>query len=215
MTRLMLAFVFAISGTLAAAQTGTIEGSVKLLPRTDLESKAALRYPGQPGPVSDLPQTPVPAVVYVTDKFEGESFTPPAQHPTLAQKDAWFVPEVLAVLVETTVDFPNLDRQYHNVFSYSKPKRFDLGRYPTGESRPVTFDKPGVVKIYCEVHAHMQAFVVVCSSPYFAVTDTDGRFRIENVPAGRRKLAVWRARGPALEGEATVEAGKTFTVNLE
>ena len=215
MIRFLLAFMFAVSGGLAVAQTGSIEGKVKLLPRVVSEARAAQRYPGQPGPVIDIPKTPIPAIVFVADRFEGQTFVPPAKHPTLAQKGAWFVPEVMAVLVGTTVDFPNHDPQYHNVFSYSKAKRFDLGRYPTGESRAVTFDKLGVVKIYCEIHAHMQSFVVVCPNPYFAVTDTDGGFRIDNVPAGKHKLVAWRARGEAFEREADVTEGQTFTIKFE
>jgi hypothetical protein len=147
--------------------------------------------------------------------FAGQSFVPPEKHPTLEQKNTWFRPEVMAVLVGTTVDFPNRDDQYHNVFSYSKPKRFDLGRYPTGESRPVTFDKPGVVKIYCEIHAHMRAWVVVCENPYFAVTDETGKFRIEKVPAGKHKLVRWRTQGPEVEQDVEVVAGQTVTVHFE
>lgn len=204
-----------VTASLVLAQTGAIEGTVKLLPRDDSQARIAARYPGQPGMVHSIPKTPIPAVVLVKETFEGQTSTPPTRHPSLGQKNAWFIPEVMAVLVGTTVDFPNLDNQYHNVFSYSKPKRFDLGRYPTGESRPVTFDKPGVVKIYCEIHEHMRAWVVVCENPYFAVTDMEGKFRIENVPAGKRTLMVWRAQGKEAQQDVNVVAGQIVTGNFE
>jgi plastocyanin len=161
------------------------------------------------------PTNPIPAVVFLKGPFETQRTAASPKNPTLAQKDAWFIPEVLAVLVGTTVDFPNLDTQYHNVFSYSKPKRFDLGRYPTGESRPVTFDKPGMVKVYCEIHEHMRAWVVVCENPYFAMTDADGNYRIENVPGGKHTLVVWRSQGKELEKEVTVVAGQHLAVDFE
>jgi hypothetical protein len=210
-----LALGLALAALSAAAETGTIEGTARLLPREPMEAKATVRYPGQPGAIQPIPKTPIPAVVFVRDDFPGQSFAPPEKHPALTQKNAWFIPEVLAVLVGTTVDFPNLDDQYHNVFSYSKPKRFDLGRYPANETRPVTFDKPGVVKIYCEIHAHMRAWVVVCANPYFAVTDVAGKFRIENVPAGTYRLALWRPQGKELETEVHVAAGQTVPVTFE
>lgn len=209
-----LLFLWLAAAT-ALAQTGTIEGTVRLLPREDPEAKGVVRYPGQAGLVQRAPSKLLPAVVYVRDSFPGQTFSPPSKHAVLAQRNAWFIPEVMAVVVGTTVDFPNLDDQYHNVFSYSKAKRFDLGRYPTGESRPVTFDKLGVVKIYCEIHEHMRAWVVVCENPYFAVTDESGKFRIEKVPAGKRKLVLWRTNGREIEREVEAVSGQTATVHFE
>ncbi len=110
---------------------------------------------------------------------------------SLDQRNEAFFPYVLAVQVGTTVSFPNDDRTYHNVFSFSKAKRFDLGRYPRGESRSVRFDRPGVVRVFCDIHAHMSAFILVLSHPFFATTDPDGRFRIPSVPAGAYTIAVW------------------------
>jgi hypothetical protein len=89
------------------------------------------------------------------------------------------------------VEFPNSDSTYHNVFSLSKTKRFDLGRYPRGQSRSVRFDRPGVVQVFCEIHSHMNAFILVFSHRFFATTDDAGRYRIEGVPAGEYRLVLW------------------------
>ena len=107
------------------------------------------------------------------------------------------MPYVLAVTVGSTVDFPNSDRIYHNVFSLSKPRRFDLGRYPRGQSRSVRFDRPGVVRVFCEIHSHMSAFILVFAHRFFAVTDAEGRYRIDDVPPGTYTLARLERRAGA------------------
>ena len=107
------------------------------------------------------------------------------------QRNETFVPHVLAITTGTIVDFPNSDRIYHNVFSLSKTKRFDLGRYPVGHSRPVRFDQPGIVRVFCDIHSHMNAFILVFSHPFFAVTEGDGRYHIENVPPGNYGVIAW------------------------
>ncbi len=107
------------------------------------------------------------------------------------QRNEAFVPHVLAVTVGTSVDFPNNDRTYHNVFSLSKTKRFDLGRYAVGRSKAVRFDRPGIVRVFCDIHAHMNAFILVFSHRFFSVTDADGRYRIDRVPAGNYVVTAW------------------------
>lgn len=114
----------------------------------------------------------------------------------LDQRNETFVPHVLAVTAGTVVDFPNSDRTYHNVFSLSKIKRFDLGRYAAGRSKPVQFDRPGVVRVFCDIHSHMSAFVLVFNHRFFSVADQDGRFRIDGIPAGSYNVIAW------YEGEA-------------
>jgi plastocyanin len=109
----------------------------------------------------------------------------------LNQRDERFVPHVLAVTAGTWVDFPNNDTTYHNVFSLSKGSEFNLGRYASGHSRAVRFERPGVVRVFCEIHSHMSAFIVVFSHRFFAVTDDEGRYRIEGVPPGTYTLMVW------------------------
>jgi hypothetical protein len=107
------------------------------------------------------------------------------------QRNETFVPHVLAVMTGTTVDFPNTDAFYHNVFSLSKPARFDLGRYAAGKSRSVRFDKAGIVRVFCDIHSHMNAFILVFSHPFFALTNAEGRYGIDNVPPGTYNVIAW------------------------
>lgn len=109
----------------------------------------------------------------------------------LDQRRETFVPSVLAIMAGTIVDFPNNDATYHNVFSLSRAKRFDLGRYAQGKSKSVRFDRPGIVRVFCDIHSHMSAYVLVFSHPYFATTDADGRYRIEHVPTGTYTVLAW------------------------
>ena len=116
---------------------------------------------------------------------------PKTRRALVDQREMKFIPRVSAVLVGTTVDFPNNDKVWHNVFSTAEAKKFDLGLYPAGQSRSVTFDKPGVVKILCNVHPNMEAFVVVKSRPYFAVPDSRGNYTLKAIPLGKYRVAVW------------------------
>ena len=107
------------------------------------------------------------------------------------QRNESFVPHVLAIVAGTVVDFPNNDATYHNVFSLSREKTFDLGRYAAGRSKSVRFERPGIIRVFCDIHAHMSAFILVFAHRYFSVTDDDGRYRLENVPPGTYNLVVW------------------------
>ena len=111
--------------------------------------------------------------------------------PRLDQRNETFVPHVLPIVAGTTVEFPNSDQTYHNVFSLSKTKTFDLGRYAVGRSKSVRFDRPGIVRVFCDIHSHMNAFILVFSHPFFGMTDGDGRYRIDNVPPGTYGVIAW------------------------
>lgn len=124
---------------------------------------------------------------------------------TMDQRNETFVPRLLAVTTGTTVDFPNSDAIFHNVFSLSRAKRFDLGRYAAGKSKSVRFDRPGVVRVFCDIHSHMSAYIVVFGHPYFRVTDVDGRYRLDGVPPGTYTVVGW------YEGEARVQRTVTVT----
>lgn len=130
-----------------------------------------------------------------------------AGHPQLVQRNQSFDPRVLAVAVGASVDFPNADPIYHNVFSVSPVKRFDLGRYPRGHSKRVTFDRPGLVNVYCEIHSNMAAYVLVLPHHAFTQPNADGTFTMPDVPPGHYRLRVWHPDLPPLEREVDLPAG--------
>jgi hypothetical protein len=130
------------------------------------------------------------------------------------QRNESFVPHVLAITTGTTVDFPNSDRIYHNVFSLSKPGRFDLGRYATGRSKSVRFDTPGIIRVFCEIHSHMNAFILVFSHPFFAVTDADGRYRVDNIPAGTYNVVAWNEGTSSEPKPASVSSSGAVDVDF-
>jgi hypothetical protein len=126
-----------------------------------------------------------------------------------------FRPLVLPVLAGTTVDFPNNDNLFHNVFSYSQPREFDLGRYPRGQRRSVRFDRTGVVNVYCDIHSYMYATILVLENPFFTVPDEEGSYSIEHVPPGSYKLVFWYGRKKVSSKSVTVDENKTTVVNLD
>lgn len=133
----------------------------------------------------------------------------------IAQKGAMFSPHVLPVMVGTTVEWPNNDEIYHNVFSDSDAKQFDLGLYKGNPSeKRVTFDKPGRVDVYCSIHSSMHCVVLVLENPYFAATDSSGRYSITNIPPGTYKLKAWHERLPAEEKEITVPPSGKLKVDF-
>jgi len=119
---------------------------------------------------------------------------PESRHPRIVQQNKRFDPNLLVVRVGSIVDFPNLDPFFHNVFSLFDGKRFDLGLYEAGSSRSVTFSKPGVCYIFCNIHPDMSAVVVSVDTPYFGVSNRTGAVLIPDVPAGRYDLSVWHER---------------------
>jgi plastocyanin len=144
--------------------------------------------------------TPYPpvAVIFLEGSFPSAGTPPTAQ---MLQKDLMFQPSILPVLVGTKVEFPNLDDTYHNVFSYSPAKRFDLGRY-TADERPIpseVFDVPGLVTLRCDIHEHMRALILVLDTPHFTLSDGDGRYRLEGLPPGSYVLKVWLNSKTTLE----------------
>ena len=147
------------------------------------------------------------AVVYLESAPRGAFEVNEVDRAIMDQRNETFVPHVLAVTTGTTVDFPNSDTFYHNVFSLSKTQRFDLGRYAAGRSRSVRFDRPGIVRVFCDIHSHMNAFILVFSHPFFAMTDADGRYRIENVPPGTYNVVAWNEGMSSDPRPATVPDG--------
>ncbi|HEX7880375.1 MAG TPA: hypothetical protein VF720_13250 [Candidatus Eisenbacteria bacterium] len=171
--------------TLASAATvnGRINGVLPPLRKSpDLYGKYRR---GQPAP--DLPN---PLLVVL---IPADGSAPPVvtKHPVIDQKDERFQPSALVVQTGTTVDFLNSDPFYHNVFSLSSPRKFDLGRYRKGSSRPVTFEKPGLVRLFCDIHPSMLGYVLVSPSPWGAAASPEGNFAITDVPPGTYDVMVW------------------------
>jgi plastocyanin len=193
--RLTLVVLAALVGT-APATAGVIRGSIRTPPAT-APSPTMNAYPGR---ASALPGGRAPERGRVTDAVVYLARIPAAAEstlagargrPQLAQWEEAFVPRVVVVARGRAVDFPNRDPIYHNVFSLSPAKRFDLGKYRQGQSRAVVFDRTGLVKVFCDIHAEMEAFVLVVPNHAFAQPAADGSFELPDLPPGGYELRLW------------------------
>ncbi len=192
---------------------GAIAGQVDVrLPAGAPRSRPSVR--GTDGPVRRGIPDRRQSVVYLATAPQGAFEDRAREQAVLDQRQETFVPYVLPVLVGTTVSFPNSDPFYHNVFSLSKAARFDLGRYPMGRSKTVRFDRPGIVRVFCEIHSHMSAFVLVLSHRYFAATGPGGRYRIEGVPPGEYDVVVWTDGEERSKKRARVAPGGTVELDF-
>lgn len=177
------------SGPRVSGTDGVINGRVDLKrSQVTTEERPNAASLGAPIP---RPAELRPAVIYLDTAPRGAFEPDDSARATMKQQDQTFVPHVLAITIGTTVDFPNADLTFHNVFSLSKTKSFDLGRYARGMSKSVRFDRPGVVQVFCDIHSHMRAFILVFAHRFFAVTDASGRYSISRVPPGSYTLAAW------------------------
>ncbi|MEO8427159.1 MAG: carboxypeptidase regulatory-like domain-containing protein [Verrucomicrobiota bacterium] len=156
-------------------------------------------------------------VVYI-DHAVNLKFEPPAKPLKVAQKDGAFTPHVLPVLAGSVVEWPNNDDIFHNVFSISESKTFDLDLYNAPEIKRVTFEKTGRVDVFCSIHTRMHCIILVLENPWFAVTDAKGKYTITNIPPGTYKLKAWHERLPSQVQEITVpeqgEAKVDFTLGI-
>jgi plastocyanin len=189
----------------------TVEGYVQL-PESHSGPVIAKRYQivTRGGVLSTEP--PV-AVVYLDGSFAKPISLPMKQ---VVQKNLTFVPSLLPVQVGTRVEFPSLDDTYHNIFSYSPAKRFDLGRYRPDE-RPIpsqVFDTPGLVTLRCDIHEHMRGLILVLDTPYFVMTETDGRFRLRGLPSGHYTLKAWINSRLTRERAVELKDGETLHVDF-
>jgi plastocyanin len=153
------------------------------------------------------------SVVYV-DTVQGKTFPAPSEHVVIDQKGLLFQPHITVVEVGTTVDFLNSDKVAHNVFWPSlmqgtkKVPGKNLGTWPTGDKRPFKFDQPGVAALLCNVHPEMTGYVVVVPTPYHAITDKSGNYKIENVPDGQYNVVGWH-EGAKSQSKPVAVAGDT------
>ncbi len=211
----MLKHLLFILGTVATLVNGmagaTIVGKVEL-PKATRAPVMAKRYEivSQGGALA--PNPPV-GIVYLEGRFQMLT-NPPVQQ--VLQTNYTFVPSLLAVQMGTRIEFPNQDKAFHNVFSYSPAKRFDLGRYRP-EERPIpsqVFDEPGLVTLRCDIHEHMRALILVLETPHFVVTDPDGKFKLEGLPEGSYVLKAWLNSKITLEQPVMLVSEKIVNVNF-
>ena len=214
-----LAFVAALAAsarhaTLAQApQSGSITGHIKLTTRVRAPLPANA-YPSRSIGKHDATSAPEirNVVVYLKDvSFRG---TLPVSHAELHQQNETFVPHVLAITKGSTVEFPNDDPFFHNVFSFSSAASFNLGRYPRGQSKPQKFPKAGLVKVFCDIHSHMSASILVLDHPYFDVPSVEGVYEIANVPPGQYTIVGWHERVGERTAVVQVAAGRAALVDL-
>jgi plastocyanin len=207
-----LAFLAATSAGQPAGR-GTITGHVKLtrvrgtpLPSNVYQPRAVNRHDGPSFPeIKNV-------VVYLKNAHYGGPL--PTARYEIRQESESFVPRVLAITRGSTVDFPNADPFFHNVFSLSSVATFDLGRYPSGKSQSWRFTKPGLVKVYCHIHSQMSASILVLDHPYYAVPEIDGVFTLPDVPPGAYTIAGWHERVGERAQAILVEAGRSVSVDL-
>jgi plastocyanin len=178
--------------------------------------------PGLSRPTVAEPSSAPPAlvnrrrVVVYLESAPREAFgeLPPGR-ARMDQRAEQFSPRLLAITAGTTVDFPNSDRTFHNVFSLSRARTFDLGRFAPGRTGSVRFDRSGIVPVFCDIHSHMSANILVFSHPFFAVSGDDGRYEIDGVPAGTYSLVAWSELGSAPSRKVTVPEGGSVEADFQ
>lgn len=194
----------------ANADAATIGGKLTVPAAAFGTESSANAYPGRAHSMRQAASTrggvidAVISIERIPSEVESSLARARTRAPHLAQQGQAFVPRVLAVAAGTTVEFPNLDPIFHNVFSVSPVKRFDLGKYPRGQSRRVTFGKAGLVQVYCDIHASMAAYIMVLPNHAFARPDPTGAFALPDLPRGEYALKVWHPDLPELRRKVVV-----------
>ncbi len=194
----------------AASTAARLSGRVPVLSR---KTPAAIKDYGPPPAFKvEAPEVPASAVWVGSG---APALDPARTEPIrIAQRGFQFRPALAVVQVGTPIAFPNQDALYHSVFSYSPTKRFDLGRFRKGEEPdPVVMDKPGAVQLFCEVHEHMRANLLVVDTPWYAVTDGDGRFSIDGIAPGTHVVRVWLSPKQTVERTVELKAGQSLEVD--
>jgi plastocyanin len=209
----MLAFT-QVRTSPAAAQgvTGRIEGQVRLVmppasavPSGVYPSRRVSRPAARAAEIENV-------IVFLKDAPRQADL--PITRATIVQKDEAFVPRVVAITRGSSIDFPNSDPFFHNVFSLSRGANFDLGRYPRGESRSRRFTSAGLVKVYCHIHSHMTASIMVFDHAYFRMPTTEGAFMIDDVPAGTHQIVAWHERIGESTSQVRVDPGRIARVEF-
>lgn len=197
-----------------APPAGSVAGRVRITARVRGAALSTNVYAARSVTVPESTSVPEmrSVVVYLKDaSFRGAL---PVMRRQIRQDHEAFVPRVVAITRGSTVDFPNSDPFFHNVFSLSAAASFDLGRYPDGQSRSRQFTRAGLVKVFCHIHSQMSASILVLDHPYFVTPDESGAFTIANVPAGTYALVAWHERVGEQLARVTVQPGQATTTEL-
>lgn len=213
-TRLLVPLCLAgLATSVLAKDDASIEGVVQLPPPTVVRALNQRYGTNVDAPLT--PSNPPAAVVFLEGNLPANAKPAPGPIAQMAQKNMLFAPDLIAVHTGGSVEFPNLDETYHNVFSYSKTKRFDLGRYRKDEKpSSVVFDKPGVVTVHCEIHDRMRGTVLVLDSPYFQKTDSAGHYRIEHLPVGHFTVKAWVNEADVREHTVELKSGARLQLDF-
>jgi plastocyanin len=210
---LSLLWLIAVSSP-DAARNGSIRGRVEIRRAVPAATPRASQTEGGVLKAPDFTDR-LRSVVYLETAPRAAFEQVDPAHAVMDQRNETFVPHLLAITTGTTVDFPNSDRIYHNVFSLSKTKTFDLGRYAAGRSQSVRFDRPGIVRVFCDIHSHMNAFILVFNHRFFDVTDADGRYHIDNIPPGTYNVIAWNEGLASDPRTASVPDGGTTELDFQ
>lgn len=209
---LFLIAVMPLGDASAARVTGVISlQTIKASTHQPESPYARSRFAESPGSSGNKVDE---AIVFLNEHPNLQKGAAPTHFPVMDQLNMAIVPHVLPIQVGTTVDFPNSDNLYHNLFSLSKTKKFDLGRYRRGLSKRVTFERIGVVNIYCDIHPSMSGVILVLPNSYFTMPDAEGKFEIDRIPAGTYELHVWHEKLDERILEVILSEDETMEVNL-
>lgn len=200
----------------------TVKGTVRIQTALTSVSRARgsrYRTRGQADAAAAAPTTRTPevtnVVVYLEETGRKRSYPPPTQLARLIQQNTTFVPHVLPVLRGTKVEIINKDDYYHNVFSNSEGKRFNIGRQVTNAVVTEVFETSAFIPVFCDVHLDMSAYVVVLDNPFFAQPVSDGSFSISGIPTGTYRLNVWHERLSGTPQEIVIEEGAVLSFVLD
>ena len=213
-TAALLAWLIVAAVDGQSPESGRVAGHVTLTRRIKGSALPSTAYPTRAVGTSDTRAIPEIRNVVVYLKDVAFRAPPSAAKGVLRQEHEAFVPHVLPIMRGSTVEFPNDDPIFHNVFSLSSAASFDLRRYPRGQSRSQLFPKAGIVKVYCHIHSHMSATILVLDHPYFTTPGADGTFELPNVPPGEYTVVGWHERVGERRARVRVEGGMVATVDL-
>src|SRR5579862_1017422 len=210
----LLAVVISLSGV---ASAGDVTGHAVFMKRLTKKALIPTAYNlrGTVSPVAGADTEPVNKFDRMVVMLQGRTKTPRAPETlVLEQRNGRFDPDLVIVPVGSTVQFPNADPIFHNVFSLSRAQSFDLGFYPKGQSRAVKFTKEGIVQVYCHIHANMYAAIVVTSNTFYVKPAADGTFSWANVPAGHYRVIAWHKVAGDFQTELDVPESGTAEVTI-